>query len=600
MPAVSPSTSLQQTTSFVVKFNNKALDAKYEVMRIHVWGEVFKVSRARVTIVAGDSYLGTFEESEQADFAPGKDVEISIGYDQTNAVVFKGIILKHKVEVREGYLSLASRSLLVLDCSDKAVKLTVGRKTAVYEDKLDSAVITTIASTAGVEKTVTATTVTHPFLTQYDITDWDFILRRAKANGLVVLNGLNKLTVEAPAVSGSAVVKVTQGEDVISFKGEIDSSTQLQKVDSKGWDWYKESDLSQSGTEPTGLDKPGDQVGKTLGKVAAPDTLAYGVKTPLDTKELKAIADAKLVASRLNRVRGEVSFRGVNTVALGKIVTLDGFGSLFNGDVYVTAVQHIVEDGHYVTVAGFGLPDFDREEEEAVEKQGWMGSVSGLHVGVVKKLDADPLSKYRIKVMIPSIKSTGEGQWAILSNFYATSGAGSFFVPELNSAVIVGFLNDDPRYPVVLGALYDEKNKPKETLTKENQVKAILTKAKLSVEFDDKDKVITLSTPGKNKFILSDKDKKITVEDQNGNTIVTSADGITLTSKKAIKLDSKDAIELKAAKGITIKSTSDSVSIDGKDVKATAKGSFKVSASSGAEIKASGKVDIKGSMVNVN
>ena len=600
MPAVSPNDSLQKTTSFTVKLNNKELGSEYEVMRIHVWNEVFKVSRARITIVAGDSYLGTFEESEQADFAPGKDVEISVGYDQTNAVVFKGIILKHKIEIRDGYLTLASRSLLVLDCSDKAVKLTVGRKTAVYEDKLDSDAITSLASTAGLEKTVDATTVTHPILTQYDVTDWDFILRRAKANGLVVMNALNKLTVKAPAVTGSSVVTLTQGEDVISFKGEIDSSGQLQKVDSKSWDVFKESDLSQSGSEPSSLDKPGDQVGKTLGKVAAPETLAYGVKTPLDTKELKAIADAKLVASRLNRVRGEVSFRGVNTVALGKIVTLAGFGSLFNGDAYVTSVQHIVEDGHYVTVAGFGLPDAVLEAEEETERQGFLGPVSGLHVGIVKKLDADPLSRYRIKVMIPSVKSTGEGQWAMLSHFYATSGAGSFFIPELNSEVIVGFLNDDPRYPIVLGSLYDEKNKPKESFTKDNFIKAFLTKAKLSLEFNDEDKVVTLSTPGNNKFILSDKDKKITIQDQNGNTVVTSADGITLTSKKAIKLDSKDEIELSATKGITLKSSSDTVSLSGKDVEATAKGNFKVTASSGADIKATGTVNIKGSMVNVN
>ena len=600
MAGVSPNDSFQKTTSFIVKLNNKELGSEFEVMKVHVWNELFKVSRARITIIAGDSYLGTFEESEEADFAPGKDVEISVGYDQTNAVVFKGIILKHKIEIRDGYLSLASRSLLVLDCSDKAVKLTVGRKTAVYEDKLDSDAITTIASSAGVDKTVDATTVTHPILTQYDITDWDFILRRAKANGLVVMNALNKLTVRAPAVTGSSVVTLTQGEDVISFKGEIDSSTQLQKVDAKSYDSFKESDLSQSGSEPSSLDKPGDQVGKTLGKVAAPETLAYGVKAPLDTKELKAIADAKLVASRLNRVRGEVSFRGVNTVALGKIVTLAGFGSLFNGDVLVTSVQHIVEDGYYVTVAGFGLPDAAMDEEPEAEKQGWLGPVSGLHVGIVKKLDADPLSKYRIKVMIPSVKSTGEGQWAMLSHFYATSGAGSFFIPELNSEVIVGFLNDDPRYPVVLGSLYDDKNKPKETFTKDNYIKSFLTKAKLSLEFNDEDKVVTLSTPGKNKIIVSDKDKKITIEDQNGNTIITSEDGITLTSKKAIKLDSKDEIELTATKGITVKSSSDSVSLEGKDVEATAKGNFKVTASSGADIKASGTVNIKGSMVNVN
>jgi uncharacterized protein involved in type VI secretion and phage assembly len=226
--------------------------------------------------------------------------------------------------------------------------------------------------------------------------------------------------------------------------------------------------------------------------------------------------------------------------------------------------------------------------------------VSGLHIGIVKKLDGDPLSHYRIKVMIPSIKSTGEGVWAMLSQFYATNNAGSFFVPEVNSEVIVGFLNDDPRYPVILGCLYDSKNKPNETLTKENSIKSILSKEKITISFDDKDKVLTLNTPGKNKIVFSDKDKGITIEDQNGNKIETSEDGITITSKKKITFDSKDEIEIKAAKAITIKSTGDNITLDGKGVEAKAKSNFKVTASSGAEIKASGTVTIKGSVVNVN
>lgn len=597
---VTPNDSLQKTFSYTVKVNNKELDTKYQVMNIHVWQEVYKVGRARISIIAGNSYLNTFEESEVADFAPGKDVEISLGYDQTNAVVFKGLILKHRIDIREGYLNFASRSLLVLECADKAVKMTLGRKTALYEDKKDSDVITTLASGAGVDKSIEATTLQHPFLTQYDISDWDFMIKRAQANGLVVLNINNKVTVKAPAVSGSAVVTVKQGDDVTRFKGEIDASTQWQAVKSVSWDPHTEADKTQTGAEPSNLSKPGDKVGKTLGQVASPATLEFGVKTPMDTTELKDLADALLVESRLRRVVGEVSFRGVNTIVPGCIIALEGFGSLFDGDAYVTSVHHAVEDGNYSTTAGFGLPaqlSVDRLEDRP---NSWLGPVSGLHIGIVKKLDGDPLSHYRIKVMIPSIKSTGEGVWAMLSQFYATNNAGSFFVPEVNSEVIVGFLNDDPRYPVILGCLYDSKNKPNETLTKENSIKSILSKEKITISFDDKDKVLTLNTPGKNKIVFSDKDKGITIEDQNGNKIETSEDGITITSKKKITFDSKDEIEIKAAKAITIKSTGDSVKLDGKSVEANAKGNFKVTASSGADIKASGTVNIKGSVVNVN
>jgi Rhs element Vgr protein len=597
----SPNDSLQKTLSFTVKVNSKELDAKYQVLSIQVWLAVNKVARARISILAGDPYENTFEESEDADFAPGKDVDIALGYDSSNTTVFKGVILKHCIDIREGYLKFTSRSVLVLDCSDKAIKLTIGRKTALYEDKLDSDAMTTIASAAGVDKSITATSVTHPFLVQYDITDWDFILKRAKANGMILLNSLNKLTVKAPAVSGSSVLTLTQGEDVSSFRGEVDAGTQLQAVTADSWDPYNEAATTSTGAEPSSLDKPGDKVGKTLGQVASPASLSLGVKSPLATTELKELADGVLVESRFKRVRGEVSFRGANTVTLGSIVTLAGFGTLFNGTAYASSVEHLVEDGSWTTRVGFGLPDdiFESASQQR-DDQRWLGPVAGLHIGIVKKLDADPLSKYRIQVMIPSIKSTGNGVWALLSQFYATNNAGSFFIPEVNSEVIVGFLNDDPRYPVVLGCLYDSKNKPSETLTADNNTKSLLSKEKLTLKFDDKDKIITIETPGKNQIVISDKDKSITIKDQNENSIKTSADGIAFSSKKSITFDSKDEITITATKGITVKSSSDAVALNGKDVELTASASLKASASSGAEIKSSGTVNIKGSMVNVN
>ena len=598
--AASPNDSLQKTVSFTLKFNNKELASTYSVMQIHVWNEAFKISRAKISITGGNSYKNTFEESEQTDFEPGKEVQISIGYDSVNTLVFKGIILKHRVEISEGYLNLASRSLLVLECSDKAIALCNARKSAIFEDKLDSEVISTIAAGASLEKKVDATTVSHPFLTQYDITDWDFLLKRARANGLVVFNTQNALTVTVPKVSGSATLNVKQGDDVTSFTGEVDAYTQLQAVESLSWDTFKETELKQSGSEPSGLDKPGDKVGKTLGKVASPAKLSFGVKAPLGTKELKALADALLVESRFKRVRGEVTFRGVATLKLGSLISLEGFGKTFNGTVYVSSIQHIVKDGNYSTRVGFGLPEGLLRQGLREDANGWMGPVSGLHIGIVKKIDKDPLSQYRIKVMIPSIKSTGEGVWAMLTHFYATSAAGIFFIPELNDEVLVGFLNDDPRYPVVLGSLYNDKHKPKETFVADNSIKSIVTKNKLTMEFNDKDKIITLTTPGKNKIVISDKGKSITIEDQNGNSIVTSASGIEVKSKKNITFDSKAEIKLTSTKAITIKSSSDSVKLDAKDVEVKAKGKFKVTASSGADIKSTGQVNIKGSMVNVN
>jgi len=598
---LTPLNTSSNPVSYTIKVNSKELDSELIVMRVDVWGEINKISRAAISIIAGNMHMNTFEESEMTNFEPGKDVEISLGYKQANAIVFKGIIVKHRIEVRAGYERLRTRSVLILECADKAIKMTIGRKSEIFESKKDSDVITTMASTAGLSKTITATTTKHSFLAQYDITDWDFMLRRAKANGLVVFNAENALTVKKPEVSGNSVATITYGLDSTSFEGEVDSSSQLQGMEALAWDYFKETNVKQTAAEPSNLSKPGNLVGKTIGKTAAPTTLTLNVKTPIDlTTEVKDLADAGLVESRLKRVRGTVKFRGINKVKIGTIITLAGFGARFNGDTLVTSVRHLVEDGAYSTTAGFGLPGNDHEPDFLDENNTWISAIKGLHVGIVKKLDGDPDQKNRIQVNIPSLKGTGDGLWCVLSHFYTTNQAGSFFIPELKTPVIVGFLNEDPRYPVVLGCLYNSKNKPKETLTKDNFVKSFITKEKLNLKFNDKDKIITIETPGGHNIVISDKEKGISITDKNGNSIVTSESGIKITSKKSIVLDSKETIEIKAAKGVTVSASGGDIELSSKGITAKASAKLAVKANGGADIQSSATVNIKGSMVNIN
>jgi D-alanyl-D-alanine dipeptidase len=129
-----------------------------------------------------------FPESEISSFAPGKAVDISLGYAQKNVKVFSGIITKHSIDIGLDYLSFSSRNLLVLEASDKAIKMTVGKKSELYEKKKDSEIMTTLLSSAGVTKKVAATTLKHDVIARHNCNDWEFLLNRAKANGMVVFN----------------------------------------------------------------------------------------------------------------------------------------------------------------------------------------------------------------------------------------------------------------------------------------------------------------------------------------------------------------------------------------------------------------------------
>ena len=221
-------------------------------------------------------------------------------------------------------------------------------------------------------------------------------------------------------------------------------------------------------------------------------------------------------------------------------------------------------------------------------------------MGEVKKIDKDPDNEYRIKVLIPALKSSGDGLWARLTHFYTSPGAGSFFIPEVKSQVVVSFINNDPRYPVILGGLYTKTTKPYTEIKAKNEKKAFVSKEKLTIEFDEKDKDIIIKTSDKNKITISEKKKGITIEDQNGNEIITSKSGISISSKKQIKISSKADVSITGSKGVTISGKSGKgLNFDGSKVNVKSKAKVNVKGS-GVDLNGSGAINIKGGSVNIN
>jgi uncharacterized protein involved in type VI secretion and phage assembly len=230
---------------------------------------------------------------------------------------------------------------------------------------------------------------------------------------------------------------------------------------------------------------------------------------------------------------------------------------------------------------------------------GLLPGIEGLHIGVVKKLDEDPEGQNKVQVSVPVLQAETEGVWARLANFYASEGIGAFFVPEIGDEVLLGYLNNDPSHPVVLGSLYSSKRKPPYDLTADNFTKAIVTKSELKLEFDDEKKIITVITPSNNKIVISDDDKKIVMQDQNDNKVELSPDGIVLDSPKDISITAKGKISIDAVGEIAVSSKAD-VKIEGLNIDNNANVGFVAKGSASAELSASGQTTVKGAMVMIN
>lgn len=598
MPA-SPANLQAEVVSYDIKVSGQFIKDTYEVLSIEVDKAVGRINTAQIVFFlpfeAGED--SSFLLSEATEFEPGNKIEIAVGSAETKTTIFKGIIVNQSVR-NHGAQSIE----WVLRCSDESVKMTLGHKSKNFANMADSAIIASVIGDAGLSCTVESTAVTHKQLVQYQCNDWDFVLERAEANGLLVYSEDGTVTVKKPLASGEPILLIDFGTDVLSYDFGVDSRFQLSAVTCSAWDGNTLKMAEGKSTEPT-LSTHGNLDGKKMGSALCANPALHGSSAPLEQDEIKNWASALLLKSRLAKITGTVTFFGNALPKLNTLVKLAGFGARFNGTPMVTSIRHEVRAGLWQTTLGFGLQPEWYHAQRAVNAPpagGLLPAVQGLQPGVVLKISDDPDGLYRIKVDAPLLLGSGDGIWARLIQFYATAGKGSFFLPEVGDEVILGFFDGDPRFPVIIGSVYSSKNKPQYAPDPKNSIKAIVTKNDLKIELDDENMALTISTPAGNQFVLSDKDKTIRVKDQSGNKIEMTSSGISMSSIKDVSIDAKGKITLSAVQDISIAASGGNVSVEGLNVEAKAQMEASVQGTASAEIKSTGVTTVKGSMVMIN
>lgn len=577
IPTERPATVL--TT--LVKVNGTDLPEKYKAEAIVIRNEVNRIPSARLVIIDGSASGEQFEASNDALFVPGAEVEVQAGYQSSNELLFRGIVVKHSIKTRS-----SGASVLTIECRDKAVRMTIGRKNKYFAEIKDSAAIEDIIGTyPGLSADTEATDVTQKQLVQYNSTDWDFMLSRADVNNRLCIVDNAKIMIKKPDLSQSPVLSLVYGASILELDLELDARLQYSQVDASAWGSDDQEMTEQQVNDP-GISVAGNVSAEDLAEVASPSAFELRHGGDLPQEELDAWGTSLWSRHQLAKVRGKVHFKGTHEVKTGLMLELQGVGDRFTGKLFVSGVQHQIAAGDWQTVAQLGLnPDWfaDQYEISAKQASGLLPAVSGLQVGVVTQLESDPDGRNRIKVYLPVIHKEEEGIWTRVATLDAGKDRGSFFLPEIGDEVIVGFINDDPRNAVMLGMMNSSKNPAPLQASDDNHIKGWVTRSQIKMLFDDDKKSYTLETPAGKKLILDEDADEVRIEDDHGNKIVMDSDGI--------KIESNGKIEMKAAQDFKI---------EGMNVEAKASASYKAEGSAGAELSSNGTTVIKGSLVQIN
>ncbi|NOR75026.1 MAG: type VI secretion system tip protein VgrG [Draconibacterium sp.] len=555
------------------------LSSTYQVMNIVVEKEINRIPTAKIVLLDGDPASQDFELSNQDLLIPGKEIEIKAGYHSDEETIFKGIVIKHNLKIR------SNQSYLIIECKDKAVKLTVGRKSKYFYENKDSDIFEEIIDTYGLEKDIEATTVEHSELVQYNVSDWDFCVTRAQANGKVCVVDDGKVTIQKPKYDADEIETVSFGATMLDFDAEIDARNQVSKVTSYTWNSADQDLIEIEATDP--------QVNLN-GNITA-DDLSYGID--LENFELKSgggafdvelqeWADAKSLFNQLSKIRGKVKFQGIPSVKPNTVIRLEGVGDRFNGKVYISAIRHQITNGNWTVDAQFGInPKWFSETVDINDTpaSGLVAAINGLQVGIVTQLESDPNGEDRILVRLPIVSNESEGIWARVSTLDAGENRGSFFRPEIDDEVIVGFINGNPKDAIVLGMMNSSAKPAPISATDNNHEKGFVTRSNMKIIFNDDEVSMTLETLNGNKIVLSDADGGIKLEDENGNSFEMNSEGISMESESDISI-----------------TASGDVKIEGTNVEIAATANFKAEGSAGAEVSASGNTVISGAMVQIN
>jgi uncharacterized protein involved in type VI secretion and phage assembly len=160
----------------------------------------------------------------------------------------------------------------------------------------------------------------------------------------------------------------------------------------------------------------------------------------------------------------------------------------------------------------------------------------------------DPLGEGRVRLTYPWLNQSMETEWCRVCQTYAGSGYGSLWVPEKNDEVLVACVHGDLNEAVVLGGLYNGKDKPASKREKAPGLdqKLFRTKGKHQLLLDDSqnDKKIEMKSSAGHSLLLDDKQgqqkaqlnsnggQSVTLDDQNNKLVIDTGIGQSITMEK--------------------------------------------------------------------
>jgi len=418
-----------------------------------------------------------------------------------------------------------------------------------------------------------------PYVVQYHETNYAFLQRLAARYGEWCFYDGAKLVFGKLPRTGA--IELPFGHDL----SDLDFSLQLLPVNGKAIAYnYLDNEAYESTVDPgavSGLDPYGQFALQQSARVYAQEPLAAPTPRFAARQDLDGLLEQQTTAAARDLVHATGSsdnpyLRVGSTVNItGESVSEQDYGRFI-----ITSVVHHVS-GTLSYQNSFTAIPADSQAPPAPPVQEPMGN----HQPAVVTDNADPEQLGRVKVKFYWQHGGETTPWVRTANHLAGGGGkvhGFYFVPEIDDEVMVGFEDNNPDKPFVVGSLYHKNSAPAEWSDNQNQTKAIRTRSGnqiylfdkdgkeeiriLNKDFDNPVNLLSLTLEGDGKITIQTKGQLV----MKANSIDMRADeGIRITSGKATEMQAQrlsvkadETIKMQSGQGTEVKAMEMKVSAD--------------------------------------
>ena len=453
-------------------------------------------------------------------------------------VLFAGIITEHALSLSR------ENSVLKLQLTHSLVGLDTVIHSQIFSDMTDQQIINNLcpSAIAKIDNKVKMK-INHEQKVQFRCTDWQMLRRCLDANAAWLVASPAGVDIISPRLNTAPVHLLSRDNGLLLDQASWTFSVidQPKTLSIATWD-IGEQKLISDQANSTSIGSGAFNTNST--KLVNSTAWVVNYSTPQAANETALWAENVLLNLELSRAQGEFELEGSTAYQPGHTLKVEGFGTSFDGAGLITSVSHMLTPAHWksrVTIGRKGMvPVLDP-----------LLPITGMHVGtVVDNKKNDPKDYNRIRVHVSAIHEDKlkNQLWARFSMPYASKDSGLYCYPEVGDEVVLSFFENNPCYPVIMGALHNPINKPAIIYDNDNNQKGwVVNRDKVTAKqvFDVKANTMTFST-GQKSLVTLGEDDGISIEGEAGIDITSSA-AVKIKGEKGIDITSSAAVKIKGS-----------------------------------------------------